>query len=115
MKHFIEFLRENDAGGATNVTAGVETTPTPSFTTKRWGGQDEYEVDHEVYLKLRHGRDRHERWSTKVECGFLQSAIQGSLYKNGSCLVTSKQTGAAVFLKHARIQRQKYDDDVALN
>lgn len=113
--HFLEFLRESegaDAGSPTNTTDGVAGNPQPMFTAKRFGKRAEFEVPHDVYEAAKNGRNRGDRWDKFIENADLQGAVRKVLYEEGNCLITSQKTGAAVLLRHVKMQRMRYDQEM---
>lgn len=94
-----------------NSVGGVELTEVPVAMKSRFAGHDEYKIPHDIYSKIRVGRARGDSWKQYGMAEEQQASIQKSLYKNGSCLITSDSTGASYLMRHQRIQRVLHDHD----
>ena len=105
MKSLIEIL-ESEA--PTNATGdSVAGFSPPIFSTRRFGGWDEFVVPEDHYLTIRKGRDKYARWETHLPNVEIKSAVQKALYRDGCCLITNQTTNASVMLKHAKTARAR--------
>lgn len=105
MKSLQEIL---ETEGSTNATGdAVAGFAPPIFSTRRFGGWDEFVVPEDHYLTIRKGRDKYARWETHLPNVDIKSAVQKALYRDGCCLITNQTTNASVMLKHAKTARAR--------
>lgn len=117
MISFKQFIAEDGAGAmvggdapATNVAGpAIADKDNPLFITSRWGGKKELKVPHKAYDAVLKGKP------DDIKEQAIKDAIADALGDEGSCLVTSDQTGGSVMLKHQKLQRQGANNDLALS
>lgn len=103
-KTFNKFLKENEA--AVNTTGeGIASKDNPLFQVSRFANKKEFTVPHDHYETIKHGRDKHTKWDSKLPHPDIQAAVKKELYGKGVCIITSDKTKLSVILKHDKASR----------
>ena len=103
--------------GSINSVAAMAMPDVPLFSTRRFGGWDEFVVPEDHYQTIKHGRSRMARWDQHLPDQGIRGAVQKSLYRDGCCLITNAKTNLSVMVKHSKLSRQRAmntDDSVTM-
>lgn len=108
-RQFRGIKEEADPGAPTNNTDpdGFATYATPLFVTKRFAGMKEFVVPHEMYTKMRTGRELGDRWINYVEDPALQAEIRQVYHRDEQLLLTCALTGISSIIRKHRLRSRQ--------
>lgn len=92
-------VEDGDAAPSNATGSAVGMSVKPLFVSKRFAKLREFEVPHDMYVKMRGGRESGERWVKYAEDETLQNELRAAYHSDNAFLVTSAMTGTSSIVR----------------